>query len=117
MATTIPLTPTGGTNVHDLWLVVTQLQGGQFVVVLSGQGLQPGGTYLIRGITSGVPMSIQPFAWTDADSEFVAGNNGGGLYWHVFASDPRTVYMGVLLFYLPYNQMNSAELVATATLG
>ncbi|MGA3406877.1 MAG: hypothetical protein ABSD49_14190 [Candidatus Bathyarchaeia archaeon] len=115
-ATTIPLTPAGGTTVHDIWLIVTQLQGGQFAVVLSAQGLQAGGTYLIQGITSGAHMSVQPLASTAVDSEFVAGNNGSGLYWHVFATDPRTAYGGVLLLYLSNNQMGSAELVASATL-
>ena len=86
-------------------------------MVLSAQGLQAGGTYLIQGITSGAHMSVQPLASTAIDSEFVAGNDGSGLYWHFFATDPRMAYGGVLLLFLPNNQMGAAVFVASATLG
>ena len=62
-------------------------------------------------------MSVQPLTSAAVDSEFVAGNSGSGVFWHVFATDPRTTYGGVLLFYLPNNQIGSAVLVASATLG
>lgn len=115
--TKIALTPTGGTTVYDIWLTITLLQGGEFAVVLSAQGLQPGGTYMIEGITAGAHMSIVPLSPAAVDSEFVADNQGNGIYSHVFAIDPRIAYTGVLLLYLPNGQMEGSVLVASATLN
>ena len=116
-ATEIPLTPTGGTTVHDLWLIITPLQGGEFALVLTAQGLQPGGTYLIEGITTGAQTNIVPLASTASTSEFTANNQGNGIYSQVFVINPQTAYSSVLLLYLPNNQMESGVLVASATLG
>jgi len=111
------LSPTGGTSIHDVMFVITPLQGGEFAVFLTAQGLQPGGTYLIEGIASGAHTSIAPLALTTSDSGFAADNQGNGIYSHVFSMDPRVAYTGVLLLYLPNNQMEGSVLVATATLG
>jgi len=116
-ATSIALTPTGGTTVYDVWLTITPLQGGEFTVVLTAQGLQPGSTYMIEGITLGTHMSIVPLTPAAADSEFAADNQGNGIYSHIFAIDPITAYTGVLLLYLPNNQIEGSVLVASATLG
>jgi len=111
------LSPTSGTSIHDVTLVINPLQGGEFAVFLSAQGLQPGGTYLIEGITNGAHTSIVPLALTTSDSGFAADNQGNGIYSHVFGIDPRNAYTSVLLVYLPNNQVEGSVLVATATLG
>ena len=110
-ASTIMLTPTSGTTIHDVMLIITPLQGGEFAVFLSAQGLQPGGNYLIQGVVSGGHTSVVPLA------AFAADNEGNGIYSHVFSLDPRIAYTGVLLLYLPNNQMEGAVLVASVTLG
>lgn len=115
--TKIALTPTGGTTVHDVWLTITPLQGGEYSLVLGAQGLQPSGTYMIEGITIGARMSIVPLSLAAADSEFAADNQGNGMYSHVFTIDPRIAYTSVLLLYLPNNQMEGSVLVASATLN
>jgi hypothetical protein len=103
--------------VHDILLIITPLQGGEFAVFLSAQGLLSGGSYLVEGITSGTHKSILPLASTAADSGFVADSQGNGIYSHVFVVDPRTEFGVVLLLYLPNNQMEGSVLLASATLG
>jgi len=116
-ATTIQLTPAGGTTVHDISLIIVPLQGGEFAVILTAQGLQPGGTYLIEGIIQGAQTSVIPLAMGASGSVFVADNYGNGVYSQVLAIDPQAEYTGVLLLYLPTNQMQVSELVASAYLG
>jgi len=112
---TIILTPSGGTSIHDAVLLITPLQGGEFAVFVSAQGLQPDGTYLIEGFAGGTHTNVGPIASTTSDSSFTADNQGNGVYSHVFATDPRTTYTIVLLLYLPNNQMEGAVLVATGS--
>ena len=114
---TITLTPTGGTNVHDVILILSPLQGGEFAAFLSAQGLQAGGTYMIEGITTGTHMSILPFTLNAAGSEFTADSQGNGVYSSVLPTDPQTVYSSVLLVYLPNGQMEGSVLIASASLG
>ena len=111
----IVLTPTGGTSIHDVVLFITPLQGGEFAVFLTAQGLQPGGTYLIEGFSSGTRTNVGPLSSSLAESGFTADSQGNGVYSHVFAVDPRTAYNVVLLLYLPNNQIEGAVLVATGT--
>ena len=113
----IVLTPTGGTPIHDVKLYVTPLQGGEFAVFLTAQGLQPGGTYLIEGFAGGTRTNVGPLSSTLSDSGFIADGQGNGVYSHVFATDPRTAYTVVLLLYLPNNQTEGAVLVATGSTG
>jgi len=113
----IALAPIAGTNVHDVWMTITPLQGGEFAVVLSAQGLQPGGIYLIEGITGGTQVGTAPFASTLAASEFSADSQGNGLYSYITATNPQTEYTSVSLLYLPNNQTANSVLVATGPLG
>jgi len=113
----IPLSPASGAMAHDIWLVVEPLQGGQYAVVLSAQGLQQSGSYLIEGVTRGTSISSVPLATTAVDSEFASDTHGNGIYWHVLASDPRAIYGEILLLYLPNMQMPGSQLVASAYLS
>jgi hypothetical protein len=115
-ATTITLTPIAGTTVHDVWMIITPLQGGEYGLVLSAQGLQPGGIYLIEGITGGAQVGTAPFGSTVASSEFSADSQGNGMYSYISATNPETAFTGVSLLYLPNNQVASSVLVATGTL-
>ena len=98
-------------------MVITPLQGGEFGVILSAQGLQPGGVYLIDGITAGTPVGTAPFAASLATSEFTADGQGNGIYSFISATNPQTSYTGVLLLYLPNDQVANSVVVATGTLG
>jgi hypothetical protein len=116
-ATTITLTPIAGTTVHAAWIIITPLQGGDFSVVLSAQGLQPGGIYLIEGIIGGTQVTTAPFASTTTASEFSADGQGNGIYSTILTTDPRIGYTNVLLLYLPNNQIANSVLVAIGTLS
>jgi len=113
----IQLTPAGGVTAHDIWLVIAPLQEGKFAVILSAQGLQQNGSYLIEGLSRGAPAAFVPLATTAADSEFVSDGRGNGVYWHVLANDPRVTYAQVLLLYLPNMKLEGSQLVASALLG
>jgi len=115
VSSTIILTPTGGTSIHDAVLIITPLQGGEFALFVTAQGLEPGGTYLIEGFVGGAHTNVGPIALNTSDSSFTADNQGNGVYSHVLATDPRTTYTIVLLLYLPNNQMEGAVLVATGS--
>jgi len=115
-AVTITLTPVAGSLVHDVWMIITPLQGGEYGVVLSAQGLQPGGVYLIDGITATAPVSTAPFAPTTAASEFTADGQGNGIYSFISANSPQTSYTGVLLLYLPNGQVANSVVAATGSL-
>lgn len=116
-ATTVTLTPIAGTTVHDVWMLITPLQGGEFGVALSAQGLQSGGIYLIEGITGGAQVGTAPFASTLAASEFLADSQGNGMYSYISATNPQTQFTGVSLLYLPNNQIANGVLVATGPFG
>lgn len=109
------MTPAIGAMVHDIWLIVVPLQGGEFAFVLNGQGLQQNGSYLIEGVTK-TQMTLEPITISAADAEFVADANGNGVYWHVLSSDSRLTYGQILLLYLPNRQMQDSQLVASANL-
>lgn len=113
----IPLIPVTGVMAHDIWLIITPLPGGQFAIVLNAQGLQQNGDYLIEGVTRATPSATVPIATTPADSELVADVQGNGVYWHVLASDPQVTYGQVMLIYLPNNQIQGSQLIASASLG
>jgi hypothetical protein len=116
--TAVKLTPASGPMPpHDVWLVVTSLGGGDFAVVLSAQGLEGNGSYLIEGVMKGGQMNHVPITGNAADSEFEPDMHGNGLYWHVSMSDPRVQYDQVILLYLPGMQMTNAQQVASANLG
>jgi hypothetical protein len=101
---------------HDVWFIIAPLQGDKYVVVLHASGLEANGSYLVEAVTRGGQMSTVPIAGTAADSEFLPDNQGNGVYWHVFNSDPRTQFEQVQLLYLPGMQMQSAMQVASANL-
>jgi hypothetical protein len=118
MATATQLTPaTGMMPPHDVWFVVAPVGNGDYAVILSAQGLEQNGTYLIEGVTRGGQMSTVPIAGTAADSEFAPDIHGNGLYWHVLMNNPYTTYEQVVLLYLPNMQMQNAEQVASGNLG
>jgi hypothetical protein len=118
MATAVPLTPTNGSMPpHDVWFIVAPTGIGDFATVLSAQGLEQNGSYLIEGVTRGGSMNAVPIAGNAADSEFVPDMYGNGLYWHILMSDPRVTYEQVELLYLPNMQMSSAQQAASASLG
>jgi len=98
-------------------MIITPLQGGEFGVVLSAQGLQPGGIYLVEGIGGGAQVGSAPLASTLAASEFFADSQGNGLYSYISATNPQTEYTGVSLLYLPNNQTTNSVLIATGPLG
>lgn len=112
----IQMTPATGVTAHDIWLVVVPLQGGQFTVILNGQGLQQNGSYLIEGVTR-TQMTSEPLTMGMPDSEFIADANGNGVYWHMLSGDPRLTYGQLLLLYLPNIQMQGSRLIASAYLG
>lgn len=116
-ATTISLTPVAGTSVHDVWMTITPLQGGEFSVTLSAQGLQAGGIYLLEGITGGAQVGTAPFASTIAASEFSADGQGNGMYSYIAVTNPQTQFTGASLLYLPNNQITNSVLVATGPIG
>jgi len=97
-------------------MIITPLKGGEFGVVLSAQGLQPGGVYLVEGVGGGAQVGA-PFASTLATSEFFADSQGNGLYSYISATNPQTEYTGVSLLYLPNNQTTNSVLVATGLVG
>jgi len=114
----IPMTAASGPMPpHDVWLIITPLQGGKYVVVLHAAGLEANGSYLVEAVTKGAQMNTVPIANTVPDSEFLPDNHGNGVYWHVFDSDPRTQFEKVELLYLPNMQMQGAMQVAGANLG
>lgn len=118
MTAAIQLTPASGPMPpHDIWFIVAPTGGGDFAIVLSAQGLEQNGSYLIEGVTRGGSMNTVPITGTAADSEFVPDMHGNGLYWHVLMNDPRVTYEEVVLLYLPNMQMSAAQQVATAKLG
>ena len=111
----ILMTPAPGVTAHDIWLLIEPVQGGEFEVILNGQGLQQDGNYLIEGVTR-TQMIPTPLTVPMTDSEFVADANGNGLYWHVLSSDPRLTYGQILLLYLPGMQTQESQLIASAYL-
>jgi len=115
--TTFSLSPIVGTTVHDVWMIVTPLQGGEFAVVLTAQGLQPGGIYLLEGVTGGSQVGNAPFASSLAASEFSADGQGNGIYSYISATNPQAEFSGASLLYLPNNQVTNAVLVATGPIG
>lgn len=118
MTAAISLTPAGGPMPpHDVWFVIAPLGGGDFAIILSAQGLEGNGSYLIEGVTRGGQMNHVPIAADAANSEFEPDTHGNGLYWHVLMSDPRVTYEQVILLYLPNMQMQGAQQVANANLG
>ena len=118
MTAAIPLTPAGGSMPpHDVWLVIAHLEGGDFAVILSAQGLEQNGSYLVEGVQKGGQMNHVPITGTAADSEFEPDMHGNGVYWHVLMNDPRGMYEQVILLYLPNMQMQGAQQVASASLG
>jgi hypothetical protein len=114
----ISLMPASGSMPpHDVWFIITPLQGGKYVVGLHAAGLETNGSYLVEGVTKGAQMNTVPIATTATDSEFVPDNHGNGVYWHVFDIDPRTQFESVELLYLPNMQMQGAMQVASGTLS
>jgi hypothetical protein len=97
-------------------MIITPLQGGEYGVVLSAQGLQPGGVYLIDGLTATSPVITVPFAPSTATSEFTADGQGNGIYSFISATNPQTTYNGLLLLYVPNGQTSNSEVVATGPL-
>ena len=102
---------------HDVWFIITPLQGGKYVVVLHAAGLETNGSYLVEGVTKGAQMNTIPIAMTATDSEFVPDNHGNGVYWHIFDIDPRAQFESIELLYLPNMQMQGAMQVASGTLS
>ena len=86
-------------------------------MTLSAQGLQPGGTYLVEGITGGAQVGTAPFASTLAASEFSADGQGNGIYSYITATNPQSQFTGASLLYLPNNQITNSVLVATGPIG
>lgn len=118
MTAAIQLTPASGPMPpHDVWFIVAPTGGGDFAIVLSAQGLEQNGSYLIEGVTRGGSMNAVPITGNSADSEFVPDMHGNGVYWHVLMNDPRVAYEQVELLYLPNMRMSAAQQVATANLG
>jgi hypothetical protein len=112
----IQLTPLSGPMPpHDVWFIIAPLGSGDCAIVLSAQGLEENGTYLLEGVTRGGQMNNIPIAGNPADSEFVPDMHGEGLYWHTLMSDPRVTYEQVILLYLPGMEMQNAQ-VARANL-
>ncbi len=93
------------------------LGGRDFAIILSAQGLEGNGSYLVEGVTRGGQMNHVPIAGDAAGSEFEPDMHGNGLYWHVLMSDPRVTYEQVILLYLQNMQMEGAQQVASANLG
>ena len=117
-AAAIQLTPASGPMPpHDVWFIVAPLGSGDYATVLSAEGLEGNGTYLIDGVTRGGQMNNVPIAGNAADSEFVPDMHGNGLYWHALMSDPRLTYEQVILLYLPGMEMQNAQPVASGNLG
>jgi hypothetical protein len=102
---------------HDVWFVIVPLQGGKFAVVVSAQGLEGNGSYLVEAVTKGGQMKTVPIASTAADSKFLPDSHGNGVYWHVLDQDPRSQFEEVILLYLPNMDMQSAIQVASVNLG
>jgi hypothetical protein len=117
MTAAVQLTPASGPMPpHDAWLVIAPLGGGDFAVILSAQGLEQNGSYLIEGVTRGAQMNHVPITGIASDSEFEPDMHGNGLYWHVLMNDPRVAYEQITLLYLPNMQMEAAQQVASANL-
>jgi hypothetical protein len=117
-AVAVQLTPASGPMPpHDVWFIVAPLGSGDYAIVLSAQGLEGNGTYLIEGVTRAGQMNNVPVAGNAADSEFVPDMHGNGLYWHVLMSDPRATYEQVILLYLPGMEVQNAQQVASGNLG
>ena len=114
----IQLTPASGPMPpHDVWFIVAPLGSGDYAIVLSAQGLEGNGTYLLEGETRGGQMNSVPIAGNAADSEFVPDMHGDGLYWHALMSDPRVTYEQVILLYIPGMEMQNAQQLASGNLG
>jgi hypothetical protein len=114
----ISLMPASGSMPpHDVWFIITPIQGSKYVVVLHAAELETNGSYLVEGVTKGAQMNSVPIATTATDSEFVSDNHGNGVYWHIFEIDPRTQFESVELLYLPNMQMHGAMQVPSGTLS
>lgn len=114
----IKLTPASGPMPpHDVWLVVASVGSGDYALILSAQGLEGNGSYLIEGVTRGGQMNQVPIAGNVTNSEFEPDMHGNGVYWYVLMTDPRVTYDEIILLYLPNMQMTSAQQVASANLG
>jgi len=72
---------------------------------------------MIEGASVGTHVNIGPLSGFAAGSEFVADNQGNGIYSSIFTMNPSGTYTTVLLLYLPNGQMEGSVLVATASLG
>ncbi len=112
------LTPASGPMPpHNVWFVIAPLGSGDYALILSAQGLETSGSYLIEGVTRTGQMNQVPISGNATSSEFTPNMHGDGVYWSVLMSDPRVTYDKIVLLYLPDMQMSNAQEVASATLG
>lgn len=112
----VPLKAESGQMAHDVWLLIAPLRDGKYALVISAEGLEQNGAYIVEGVTRTSQMQTVPIASTATESEFLADQNGNGFYWITLDTDPRASFENVLLLFLPDMQMQNAVLVASTEL-
>lgn len=118
-AKTVPvrLNAEKGQMAHDVWLLVAPVAQGKYAVALRAEGLESKGAYIVDGVTRTEPMQTLPIAGKIPESEFIADENGNGLYWLLLDKDPRVAFEKIIILYLPNMQMDKAVVTATAILS
>jgi hypothetical protein len=114
----VQLQPKAGQMIHSGWVIIASVGGGDYVVSLHADGLEPpsSGGYIVEGVQRTTAMNAVPIGANETASEFDAGTNGAGGYWTVLMGSPSTTYESIDLVYLPGMNMAQAVVVAAAPL-
>lgn len=114
----VQLQPQPGTMIHSGYVVVAAVGGGDYVVSLHADGLEPpsSGGYIVEGVQRTGSMNTAPIGANATASEFDAGPDGSGSYWTVLMQNPGASFESIELVYLPGMSMAQATVVASARL-
>jgi hypothetical protein len=114
----LSLTPKSGQMIHTGWVVLASVGGGDYVISLHADGLEPpsSGGYIVEGVQRTTAMNVVPIAGNATASEFDAGADGAGSYWTVIMQNPTRSFEAIDLVYLPGMNMAQATVVASTQL-
>ena len=114
----IQLQPQSGQMIHSGYVVIADVGGGDYIVTLHADGLEPpsSGGYIVEGVQRAGSMNTTPIGASANASEFDAGADGSGTYWTVLMQNPNTSFDAIDLVYLPGMSMAQAAVVASVQL-
>jgi hypothetical protein len=114
----IALQPQSGQMIHDGWVIIASIGGGDYVVSLYAQGLESSstGAYIVEGVQLAGSMNMAPIGPNATASEFEAASDGSGSYWTVLMQNPTSSFEAIDLVFLPGMNMSQAAVVGTAQL-